>query len=395
MEQPEPAPAAVQPVPAPVQPVVVAPPAEPDPNLGGLSETEGRRADLLWAAGVSLALLLIFLVIKVSNGAAVPILVAFAGAYALDPGADWLERRGLSRTVAVLLLFLVIGLAVGAALLYLVPALGAEVGKLPTFFRDIAEKALPRIEGLLGRPLPQNVRGAAEVFSEQGVGIAEKALPGVAGVAMGALSSTASVLVFTFGLLVIPVLTFHLVRDYDVIVAWCRGLLPRRYEPQVAARFAEINAVLGGFLRGQLTVGAILTCAYALGLSVARIDLAVVIAAVAGFGTMIPYVGPAVGMGLAGLSLAVSWQGPWQLGVVAATFGLGMTAEGLYITPRVVGGKVGLSAVVVMMAILVFGDLFGFAGVLLAVPATAALKVVARVVLLRYRRSRLYQGTRS
>ncbi|MBI5546462.1 MAG: AI-2E family transporter [Deltaproteobacteria bacterium] len=385
----EPLPAARDPSAAPT----ALPGASFDPNIGGLTESEARRADLLWAGGLTLSILLIFAMLRFLAPAAVPVLVALAGAYSLDPAADWLERRGLSRTMAVLVLFAVMSLVIAGAMLYLVPAIGSEVAKLPAFFRDISHKAIPRLEGLLGRPLPADVRGAAEALGEQGGGLAEKTLPSIAKLAMGALSSTASVLVFGLGLLVIPVLTFHLLRDYDRLVAWCQGLLPRRYEPLVSHRFGEVHAVLGGFLRGQLTVGAILTCLYGLGLSLAGIDLAVVIAAVAGFGVMLPYIGPGFGLVLASLSLAVSWQGPWQLGVVAATFGLGMTAEGLYITPRVVGGKVGLSAVVVMIAVLAFGNLFGFAGVLLALPVTAALKVVAQVVLLRYRRSRTYEGT--
>lgn len=384
--------------PAQAPPAVAQPPAHtlittpPDPNPGGLTESEARRADLVWAGGLATALLGLFAVIHFLPGAAVPVLVGLAGAYALDPVTDTLEKKRLSRTAAVVIVFLVIGVAIAGALLYLVPALGHEIGKLPEFFGDIASKAIPRVEGLVGRPLPADVKSAVESLSQQSGGLAAKVLPSIAGFAMGALSSTASALVFVFGLLIIPVITFHLLRDYDHIVESFRQLLPRRYEPLVSRRFAELNAVLGGFIRGQLTVGAILTCVYGVGLSIAGIDLAVVIGAVAGFGTMIPYVGPGVGMALAALSLMVSWQGAWQLVVVVATFAVGMTAEGLYITPRVVGGKVGLSAVLVMIAILVFGNLFGFAGVLLAVPVSAALKVIVRVVIFRYERSRLYLG---
>ncbi|MGC4113384.1 MAG: AI-2E family transporter [Myxococcales bacterium] len=370
-------------------------PASPppvDPNPGGLSEAEGRKTDLVWAAGLTALLLSIFGVLSWLPAAAVPVLLGLAFAYALDPVVDALQARRLSRTLAVAVVFLVIGLAVTGALLYLVPALGHEIAKIPEFFRDITVKAVPRLEAMAGRPLPADVKSAVESLSQQSGGLAEKVLPSAASFAMGFLSSTASALVFVFGLLVIPVITFHLLRDYDDFVASVRGLFPRRYEPLVSRRFGEVNAVLSGFIRGQLTVGAILTGVYGIGLSIAGIDLAVVIGAVAGFGTMIPYVGPGVGMALAAVSLMVSWQGPWQLAVVAATFALGMTAEGLYITPRVVGGKVGLSAVLVMIAILVFGNIFGFAGVLLAVPVSAAFKVVTQVVVFRYRRSKLYLG---
>lgn len=359
----------------------------------GLSEHEARRADLVWAAGLTLGFVLVLVLLNVSRTAALPVLVALFIAYALDPIIDWFEARKLSRTLGIVVL--VVGVLVGLAgfLLYLVPAMWAELQKVPEFLRDIAQKALPRIEGIVGQRLPDNVRDAAAALGQQGGGVAEKALPKIAEVALGALGGTASLLVAVVGLLVIPVLTFYMLRDYDRLVAWARGLLPRRYERLASARFAEVDSVLSSFIRGQLTVGAILTCIYSAGLSAARLDLAFVIGAVAGFGNMIPYVGPAIGFGLAGLSLAVSWQGPWQIAAVAATFAIGMGAEGLFITPRILGEKVGLSALAVMVAILVFGELFGFVGILLAVPVTAVMKVVFRVVLMRYRRSKLFQGT--
>ncbi len=374
-----------------------APPASEDAPAGtsnrGLSEREARRADLFWAAGLAGAILLVFALLGLFRGAAMPVLVSLAFAYALDPLAAWLAARGLSRTVAALLIFLGITAAIGASLVYLVPAVGGEVAKLPDFLRDIAQKAVPRLEALLGQRLPDNVRDAAAALAQEGGGLAQRMLPGVAGLLAGAIGGTASLLSTALGLLLIPVLTFYLLRDYLRLIAWARDLIPRRYEPLVSARFSEVDAVLGSFLRGQLTVGAILTAIYGVGLSVARLDLAVVIGAVAGFGTMIPYVGPGIGAALAVVSLAVSWQGPWQVAVAVATFAGAMGFEGLFLTPRIVGQKVGLSAVAVMVAILVFGGVFGFVGVLLAVPVTAALKVAARVVLHRYRRSTVYRGS--
>jgi predicted PurR-regulated permease PerM len=352
-----------------------------------LTEVEARRADLIWAGGLLLGTLLVFAALKTFPGAAIPVLVSFALAYALDPVVDWFEKRRVPRTLAVLGLFLAFALAVGCAMLYLVPAIGAELAKLPDLISGVAQKALPRLELVAGRRLPDNIRDAAAALSQSGAGLAGRTLPSLAGFAWGALGGTASALLTLVGLLVIPVLTFYLLRDYDQIIACARRLIPIRYEKLIAGRFSEIDVVLSSFIRGQLTVGAILTCMYGVGLSTARLDLAVVIGAVAGFGTMIPYVGPGIGALLALGSLAVGWQGPWQLGVVVATFTISMGAEGLFITPRVVGGRVGLSALGVLLSILVFGALFGFLGVLLAVPVAAALKVVARVVALHYRRA--------
>ncbi|HYO73471.1 MAG TPA: AI-2E family transporter, partial [Archangium sp.] len=156
--------------------------------------------------------------------------------------------------------------------------------------------------------------------------------------------------------------------------------------------FSEVDDVLSAFVRGQITVGAILSVLYGTGLWFARIDLAIVIGVIAGFGNMVPYLGTGLGVVLAALGLMLSWQGPWQLAAVAGTFLVGQMAEGLFITPKVVGDKVGLSSVAVIIAILAFGELFGFTGILLAVPTTAILKVVLSVVVERYKRTGLYTG---
>jgi predicted PurR-regulated permease PerM len=204
--------------------------------------------------------------------------------------------------------------------------------------------------------------------------------------------NTARIVATLLGLLVVPVLGFFFLQDYPQLVGRVKGLVPRRAVGLVSRRFAEVDEVLAAFVRGQLTVGAILSVLYSTGLGVARVDMAIVIGVLTGFGNMVPYLGTALGLLLAGLGLMLSWQGPWQLAVVAGTFLVGQLAEGLFITPRVVGDKVGLSSVSVIIAILAFGELFGFTGILLAVPTTAILKVVLQVVVARYQRMALYTG---
>lgn len=363
-----------------------------DIDTGGLDEASARKADLLWAGGLLISIAAIFALLGLASGAAMPVLVAFAIAYGLDPLIDRLEERGMSRIAAILALFGATGLAIAGALLYLVPAIGAELRKLPEFFRNITRVALPRIEELTGQTLPTDIHEAAATLANLGGGLTEKVLPRAAELALQAAGGTANVLATLLGLLIIPVLAFYLLHDYDELVAWAKGLIPRRYEKLVAGRFSEVDSVLGAFLRGQMLVGAILSAIYAAGLSVARLDLAVVIGIVAGFGNMIPYVGTAIGIVLAALSLAMSWQGPWQILVIAGTFVGAQVLEGFVITPRIVGEKVGLSPLAVMIALLVFGELFGFTGILLAVPVAAALKVAGTVVLFRYRRTALYRG---
>jgi predicted PurR-regulated permease PerM len=204
--------------------------------------------------------------------------------------------------------------------------------------------------------------------------------------------NTARFVATLLGLLVVPVLAFFFLQDYPRLVELVRGLVPRRAERLVSQRFAEVDEVLSAFVSGQVTVGAILSVLYSTGLGFARIDMAIVIGVIAGFGNMVPYLGTGVGVVLALLGVMLSWQGPWQLAVVAGTFVVGQMAEGLFITPRIVGDKVGLSSMSVIIAILAFGELFGFTGILLAVPSTAILKVVLRVVVARYQKMSVYTG---
>lgn len=357
-----------------------------------MSDAEARRADLYWAAGAVAFIAFLLLVLNLARGVAVPVLVAFAFAYVLDPIADKLERRGLNRTLAVALMFVAAGLAITGFLLYLIPQVGNELARLPGSFRAISERAVPAIEKFLGTSLPHTLRETADSVSTQGPDIASKLAPGLGKIAMAAVGGTTSLLAATVGLMVVPVITFFVLRDYDRIVRFFRELLPLRYRAHLSGRVREIDTVLASFVRGQLTVGAILAVMYSAGLSIARIDLAIVIGVLAGFGILVPYVGTAVGAALAVLATLVSWQGPWQLVVVATTFGVGQALEALVFTPKIVGEKVGLTPVAVIIAILAFGELFGFVGVMLAVPTTAVLKVVARVLIERYRASPAFTG---
>jgi predicted PurR-regulated permease PerM len=160
----------------------------------------------------------------------------------------------------------------------------------------------------------------------------------------------------------------------------------------VSRRFREVDGVLSAFVRGQLIVGSMLSVIYTVGLTIARVDLAIVIGLIAGFGNMVPYLGTGLGVVLALVATVLAWQGPWQLVAVALTFIIGQMLEGFVITPRIVGDRVGLSPVVVIIAILAFSELFGFVGILLAVPVSAVLKVVGDVAVERYQRTALFRG---
>ncbi|XXF81583.1 AI-2E family transporter [Myxococcaceae bacterium GXIMD 01537] len=346
----------------------------------------------MWSAVMVGALLLVFGLLSVFGGVAVPVLLALTLAYVLNPVVTWLERHKVDRTWGTTLVFAGCALAMLGAVLYLIPVFREEAAKLPEFFRQASTQVVPRVEKLLGVSLPDLVRERAAELGDKASGLLQSAGPTAARLVASFAGNTARFVATLLGLMVVPVLGFFFLQDYPRLTGMVQDLLPRRAVSLVSRRFAEVDEVLSAFVRGQLTVGAILSAIYATGLSIARIDMAIVIGVIAGFGNMVPYLGTAVGVVLALLGVMLSWQGAWQLAVVAGTFGVAQLAEGLVITPRVVGEKVGLSPVAVIIAILAFGELFGFVGILLAVPASAILKVVLRVVVERYRKTSLYMG---
>lgn len=369
----------------------VVPPAPETPEL---PESEARRIDLAWSAGMVGALLLVFGLLSVFGGVAVPVLLALTMAYVLNPLVTWLERRKVDRTWGATLVFAGCTLALVGVVLYLIPVFREEAAKLPGFFRDASTQVVPRLEKLLGVSLPELVSQRAAELGEKASELIQSAGPTAAKLVARFASNTARFVATLLGLMVVPVLGFFFLKDYPRLVEMMRNLLPRRAVGLVSRRFSEVDEVLSAFVRGQLTVGAILSVIYSTGLGLARIDMAIVIGVIAGFGNMVPYLGTAVGAVLALLGLMLSWQGAWQLAAVAGTFAVAQLAEGLVITPRIVGEKVGLSPVAVIIAILAFGELFGFVGILLAVPASAILKVVLRVVVARYQKTSLYLGDR-
>jgi predicted PurR-regulated permease PerM len=358
-----------------------------------LPEVTARRYDFAWALAMIGSIGVLFALLALFKGVAVPVLLALAGAYALTPLVGLLERRGLDRTLGTSLVFLALTLGAVLAGLYLVPTFRDEAAKLPEFFRKASAEVIPRLERTVGVSLPALVRERTAALGQEASQLVKDAGPVIAGVLASFAGNTARLIATVLGLLVVPVLTFFFLKDYPQLVALAQGLLPRRALPLLTARFREVDEVLSAFVQGQLTVGAILAAIYSVGLSFARIDLAIVIGVIAGFGNMVPYLGTGIGIVLALLGLMLSWTGPWQIAAVVGTFVIGQLAEGLVITPRIVGEKVGLPPVAVIIAVLAFGELFGFAGVLLAVPASAILKVVLRVVVQRYRKMPIYTGT--
>ena len=317
-----------------------------------------------------------------------PFVLGGAIAYLLDPVADRLERMGLSRVLAVVTITLIALLAVVLIFLLVIPALIRQAGQLV----EIAPTLVDRVQAWLALTFPDAMEADSllrQQLDRLGVAIQDRGGQLLNGVVSSALS-VINVLVLMF---IVPVVTFYLLLDWDRMVARVDELIPLDHAPAVRSIMGEIDRTIAAFIRGQGVVCIILGTGYALGLMAVGLSFGLVIGLVAGLISFIPYVGALVGGALAlGLGLFQFW-GDWvSLGLVGAVFLAGQFIEGNILTPKLVGNSVGLHPVWLIFALSVFGSLFGFVGMLVAVPVSAALGVVARFFIAQYKTGLLYQG---
>jgi predicted PurR-regulated permease PerM len=320
-----------------------------------------------------------------------PFAIAAMLAYLGDPLADRLERIGLGRTLAVTIVFIVLVLVFGAALLLLIPLISRQIDNLvqntPHYVEWVRDTAMPWLQAKL--------RLDPNAFNTDRLIDAVKAhlgsIGGVASVLLGKLTrSSAGVIAWLANVVLIPVVAFYLLRDWDRLVAYIDRMLPRSVEPTVAHLARESDKVLGAFVRGQLLVMLALGLFYGAGLTVVGISVGPLIGMVAGLLSFVPYLGFITGFAAALIASLVQ-QGDWtHLLLVVGVFIVGQLLEGYVLVPRLVGGKIGLHPVAVIFAVLAGGSLFGFLGVLLALPAASVILVVLRYMMERYRHSELY-----
>jgi predicted PurR-regulated permease PerM len=324
-----------------------------------------------------------------------PVLTPFAVsallAYLGDPLVDRLERWRLSRTAAVALVFTAMTLALVGVLIGLVPLLEKQISrlidKLPQVVAWVNTMVLPWLQARTGfspdQLDPQVVIDALREHWQKAGGVAATVVASVS-------KSGLAIVGFIGTLALVPVVTFYFLRDFDVMVARLRALLPRALEPTIAQLARESDEVLGAFMRGQVSVMIALGIVYTSGLMLVGLDLAVLIGLLAGLVSFVPYLGIIVGGGAALIAAAVQFQDWFHPGMVLLVFMVGQTLEGFVLTPWLVGDRVGLHPVAVIFAILAGGQLFGFLGVLLALPVAAVLMVVLRHAHERYLSSALY-----
>jgi predicted PurR-regulated permease PerM len=317
-----------------------------------------------------------------------PFVVGGAVAYFMDPVADRLERLGLSRTSATSVISIIALLIFVLLALLIIPMLLRQLVQLvnaaPTIFAELHQ--------FLALKFPSIMDGEGVVRDTlNSIGKTIQSRGGE--LAKGLLNSALSVINAVVFIVVVPVVAFYLLLDWDNMVARIDGLLPRDHQPVVRRLAREIDTVLAGFVRGQVSVCLILGTFYSAALMAAGLDFGLIVGAIAGLITFIPYVGALIGGALAiGLALFQFWGDWFSIGIVAGIFAVGQFLEGNIITPRLVGKSVGLHPVWLLFALSAFGTLFGFVGMLVAVPVAAAIGVLARFAISQYLDSRLYQG---
>jgi predicted PurR-regulated permease PerM len=329
-----------------------------------------------------------FLAIWLLGDVLLPFIVGGAIAYFLDPIADRLERMGLSRAAATSVISLIALMLVVLLVLAVIPTLVNQLTALVNAAPDIAK----RLQGFLLERFPDLADSTSTVrqtLAEIGALIQARG----AELAQGVLSSALGVISIVLFIVVVPVVAFYLLLDWDDIVGRIDSMLPLDHAPTVRRLAREVDAVLAGFVRGQVSVCLALGTFYAVALMAAGLQFGLIVGAIAGAITFIPYVGSLVGGALAvGLALFQFW-GDWvQIGIIAAIFGIGQFVEGNVLTPRLVGKSVGLHPVWLLLALSAFGSVFGFVGMLIAVPVAASIGVLTRFAMEQYRASLLYQG---
>lgn len=321
-----------------------------------------------------------------------PFVAGMALAYLLDPLADRLERRGVPRWAATTLVLLGFLLSAFLALLLLAPLLQAQIEQLvaiaPVWIAWAKKELLPAIQNWLRR-LPaaeaKQLRDAAGSYAGTAVGWTAEILRDV-------LSRGVALFDILSAIVVTPIVAFYLLRDWDRLVATVDSWLPRPYADTIRAQARAVDTTLSGFVRGQAAVCLCLGVFYGLALTLLGLDFGLVIGMITGLLSFIPFVGSMTGF-IASVSLALfQFDEIWRVGAVVGIFLFGQAVEGNVLTPKLVGDKVGLHPVWVMFALLAGGALFGFVGVLLAVPVAAIIGVLTRFGLQQYMQSSLYRG---
>ena len=345
-----------------------------------------QRQTLTWlTVGILLLVLLVLLG---------PVLTPFVAAaiigYVLNPGVDWLTVRRFPRALAVIVVMIALSLLALALLLVVVPTLKAELPVLQQRLPDLLDK-IDTVFAPLLRQFGMNIHldsaGIKQILTEKLAAGGDEIGPALlASLKVGGMA----VMGWIATLVLVPVVLFYLLLDWHALLARLALAVPRRWIGLVTMMTNEADILLAQYLRGQLLVMLLLAGFYSVALSIAGFDVALPVGIITGILVFIPYIGYGFGLVLACIAAILQFNGMQGLISVAIIYSLGQLLESFYLTPRLVGERIGLHPLVVIFALLAFGQLFGFVGILLALPASAILSVVFKRLHQHYLNSSFY-----
>lgn len=367
-------------------------PLNPMPGFESMKRPDPAVLRLLVFGG---GLIVVTVLLIVFSEIFLPLMLGLGIAYLLDPPVTWLQRKRWNRLWAVVVLALVLLMAITGFFLYLVPAMGEEFQRLGQRFPDYAERLREQAEPLLQRARARYPEEFVEL-RDRAIQAVRENLPKLAGSVgkwlANAFDNVRSFLLFLLNLVFVPVFAFYLLVDFPKVKRGMRDMIPLPYREIVLARLQEVDQAVASFLRGQLTIAMVLAFINATGLVLIGVPLGLVLGITAGLANMIPYMSLVVGL-LPATLLCWAEHGSWvRVILVIAVFSGAQMLEGMVLSPRILGKSVNLHPVWVLLAIIIGGSLFGVFGMLIAVPAAAAIQVFMRHWLETYRSSKVYRG---
>jgi len=355
--------------------------------------TPREREGILWILSGAVVVVLLY----VARRVLAPFFVSFLLAYLLDPLIGRLTSRRFPRTASIVALMAVTLLLIGTAVVLLYPILSQQAGHLienmPLYIEAVQRWLAPLVErlgignrGSLGEFLNQ-------VFSRFG-SLPLQVLTQSTRIGFQALTNLVSFILFLVNLLIIPVATFYLLRDWGQLKEQAMTLVPVQRRDGARSLLKKIDTALGAFIRGQILIAFLQAVFYSVGFTLVGVPMSVLLGIVTGFASVVPYLGLVVGLLPALLLTYIQFSDFSHLLGVLLVFGIAQVLETGVYTPRIMGGKVGLHPVAVLLAVVVGGKLFGFVGILFAIPGAAVINVLWHEILERYRRSPYYAGPR-
>jgi predicted PurR-regulated permease PerM len=348
----------------------------------------GSRQAIIWISVLTFFVLSLYLLSEIL----LPFIVGALSAYLLDPLADKLEEKGLSRTVSASIIAALFFLTIILVLLLLFPLLQNQIVRFadnfPGYVQRLHEAAAPIFDQLKAVLSEEDIKslqsGAAKYTGDLVLWIGK--------IVRGVLTGGVALLNLLSLLFVTPLVTWYMLRDWDVMVARIDSWMPRDHLEVIREQARLIDGTIAGFIRGQLTVCFIQGCFFGIGLTLVGLDFGFLVGLVAGMLSFVPYVGIAVGL-VIGFAIAIAqFSSVGPILAVAGVFAVGQVIEGNFLTPKMVGDRVKLHAVWIVFSLFAFGNLFGFVGVLVAVPTAAVIGVLVRFFIGEYMESELYSG---